>query len=335
MKRRLSLVFAMLILGNNLALVNAQTTDEAETQIISEQIATSWECRINEKETVYDDDGTYLGKSITIEFRTDPDEDFKPLNYDDTIAEGILMSNYELLEEKLIMINGETLEQNSGWNNLIQKCQKNILPVDKYPEDSDNEFNWLPSTEEEFAEFQEKYGSVALINGYIVMSVDPEENHGLLFNESHEGTASYSVVKYHNACNMDNVEPGSSLNPIKVYKINSPGILMLSWKKQEYKGDNLETVWESRNYYSASEDLTVKEISEDEYKKNYSMGKGDINGDDIIDLTDLSNLSLYLLGDKSLTDTQKKAADVNGDGEVRITDLARLMQYISRVITSL
>lgn len=65
------------------------------------------------------------------------------------------------------------------------------------------------------------------------------------------------------------------------------------------------------------------------------MGKGDINGDDIIDLTDLSNLSLYLLGDKSLTDTQKKAADVNGDGEVRITDLARLMQYISRVITSL
>ena len=157
----------------------------------------------------------------------------------------------------------------------------------------------------------------------------------LLFKESHEGTASYSVVKYHNACNMDNVEPGSSLNPIKVYKINSPGILMLSWKKQEYKGDNLETVWESRNYYSASEDLTVKEISEDEYKKNYSMGKGDINGDDILDLTDLSTLSLYLLGDKSLTDTQKKAADVNGDGEVRITDLARLMQYISRVITSL
>ena len=49
MKRRLSLVFAMLILSNNLALVNAQTTDEAETQIISEQIATSWECRINEK----------------------------------------------------------------------------------------------------------------------------------------------------------------------------------------------------------------------------------------------------------------------------------------------
>ena len=165
--------------------------------------------------------------------------------------------------------------------------------------------------------------------------MDPEDNHGLVFDEYHEGTASYSVVKYHNACNMENVEPGSSYNPIKVYKINSPGVLMLSWKKQEYKEDNLETVWESKNYYSASEELTVKEISEDEYKDSNILTLGDINADGKVDLTDLSELSLTIIGDKTLSESQIKAADIDENGKADLPDLARLRQYLSKVITSL
>ena len=62
---------------------------------------------------------------------------------------------------------------------------------------------------------------------------------------------------------------------------------------------------------------------------------GDISNDDIIDVTDLTELSLALLGDKELTADQQKAADVDGDGEVTIADLARLQQYLSKKIDKL
>ena len=61
---------------------------------------------------------------------------------------------------------------------------------------------------------------------------------------------------------------------------------------------------------------------------------GDINSDGNVDLTDLSMLSLAIIGDKILTETQQKVADVTGDGQVSITDLATLRQYISMVIDS-
>jgi hypothetical protein len=53
-----------------------------------------------------------------------------------------------------------------------------------------------------------------------------------------------------------------------------------------------------------------------------------------VDITDLSALSLALIGDISLNDDQLKSADVDGDGKVTIADLARLRQYLSKKIES-
>ena len=65
--------------------------------------------------------------------------------------------------------------------------------------------------------------------------------------------------------------------------------------------------------------------------ENYSLtGDIDINGS--IDVTDLTELSLALVGDKELTADQKFAADIDGDGTVSIADLARLQQYLSKKI---
>ena len=61
---------------------------------------------------------------------------------------------------------------------------------------------------------------------------------------------------------------------------------------------------------------------------------GDIDGSGNIDVTDLTELSLALLGDRELTDDQQKAADVDADGAVTLADLARLRQYLSKKITS-
>ena len=61
---------------------------------------------------------------------------------------------------------------------------------------------------------------------------------------------------------------------------------------------------------------------------------GDIDASGNIDVTDLTELSLALLGDRELTDDQQKAADVDADGAVTLADLARLRQYLSKKITA-
>ena len=60
---------------------------------------------------------------------------------------------------------------------------------------------------------------------------------------------------------------------------------------------------------------------------------GDINGDGEVDMTDLSELSLYFLNEKELNDGQRAAADTTGDGELDIADLSHLKQYVSKKIS--
>ncbi|MBP1564393.1 MAG: cellulosome protein dockerin type I [Oscillospiraceae bacterium] len=67
---------------------------------------------------------------------------------------------------------------------------------------------------------------------------------------------------------------------------------------------------------------TVKNDKEEKY--------GDINSDGKIDITDLTWLSLHLIGDKKFDDTQLKYADVMYDGKVDLADLAHFKQYISK-----
>ena len=55
---------------------------------------------------------------------------------------------------------------------------------------------------------------------------------------------------------------------------------------------------------------------------------GDIDNNNSVDLTDLTELSLYLIGDKTFNDFEMYTADTNGDNEVNLADLAHLKQYI-------
>ncbi len=56
--------------------------------------------------------------------------------------------------------------------------------------------------------------------------------------------------------------------------------------------------------------------------------KGDITADGIVDVTDLTELSLALIGDRELSDEQMKAADVDDTGEVNLADLAKIRQFL-------
>lgn len=55
---------------------------------------------------------------------------------------------------------------------------------------------------------------------------------------------------------------------------------------------------------------------------------GDIDGNGTVDMTDLSKLSISLLGDNILAGIEKIAADVDGSGFINTADLARLKQFL-------
>lgn len=57
---------------------------------------------------------------------------------------------------------------------------------------------------------------------------------------------------------------------------------------------------------------------------------GDLNSDGAVDLTDMTCLSLHILGDMKLDDTVMTYADVTADDEVNLADLAHFKQYISK-----
>ena len=59
--------------------------------------------------------------------------------------------------------------------------------------------------------------------------------------------------------------------------------------------------------------------------------KGDANGDNKIDVTDIAVTAAHIKGIKALTDGQQKAADVNGDGNVDVTDIAMIASHIKGI----
>lgn len=131
--------------------------------------------------------------------------------------------------------------------------------------DSEDEFSWLPYNTDDYFKFQNEYGSVALLNGYIILSEDPCLDGGYSITESHEGTAEYSIAKEYNV-RTEGLAPGDSAYPIKVYKPETSGVLKMSWKK-ERTWSTEPAIWETVKYYSVAEDLSVTEITEEEYKK--------------------------------------------------------------------
>lgn len=89
--------------------------------------------------------------------------------------------------------------------------------------------------------------------------------------------------------------------------------------------DNIDDYKKAWNYYA--DIISADPSSAPPSDKNK---KGDFDGDGKVDITDLSRLSLYLIGDREFTEAQIKAADVTGDGNTDLADLAHFKQFLSK-----
>ncbi len=80
--------------------------------------------------------------------------------------------------------------------------------------------------------------------------------------------------------------------------------------------------------YTVCSSLILSPLCSDVNAETNEIIYGDINGDNISDISDLSMLSLYLVGDITLDDEQMLKADVIKDNDVNIADMAHFKQYI-------
>ncbi len=79
--------------------------------------------------------------------------------------------------------------------------------------------------------------------------------------------------------------------------------------------------------------LTLTDLTTGEKLISYgefidSQFKGDLDGNGVVELTDLTMLSLYLVGDTQLDNAQISNADLTGDGIVNLADLPMLKETI-------
>ena len=81
------------------------------------------------------------------------------------------------------------------------------------------------------------------------------------------------------------------------------------------------------NYFSDGVNTRIEIL--ETAKKFANINSGDIDYNNSIDITDLSQLSLCLLGEASLNPLQTEIADTTGDGTVNLSDLSRLKQFVS------
>ena len=104
---------------------------------------------------------------------------------------------------------------------------------------------------------------------------------------------------------------------------------------QEPKVTEPPAVTEPSATPAVTEPVPTSSPKETTSPKSEKLTKGDLDGSGTIDVTDLTTLSLYLLGDVKFTPEQEQAADIDGDEKIQLTDLAKLRQYLSKKIDKL
>jgi len=141
---------------------------------------------------------------------------------------------------------------------------------------------------------------------------------------------------------IDENHPGDAT--VAIY--DEDGSLHVTFRKTAVSEDEFDgkSIWQNMAEYLKENNVDPSYIS-NEFNVEFlddapvtvvsTVTTGDIDLNDTIDVTDLTELSLTLIGDKEFSDDQQKAADIDGDGAVTLADLARLQQYLSKKIDKL
>ncbi len=93
-------------------------------------------------------------------------------------------------------------------------------------------------------------------------------------------------------------------------------------------GTDGELLWSGNISFSDPSDKTL--VYTDAYLGNFKLEIGNVNGDDLIDFTDLQRLYQHITGDNPLSGDALGAADVNADTVIDFSDLQALFALLSQ-----
>lgn len=198
-------------------------------------------------------------------------------------------------------------------------------------------------TNNDFDSFEEKYGSVSIHGKYIVYC-----NIGnCMINSFSEQSGTGKLDDGESFFTDEAVPTGGNYRIMRIYKAAAPGEMRFDIKVKNMS--NLVV----RYVYSAdlkiNDDLSITALTDNRCNSTSDSDQqnsaddgdisglviGDVNSSGTIDISDLTEVSLFLIRDKTFTEMQLRAADVDNYGKVELADLARIRQYISRNIPML
>ena len=76
---------------------------------------------------------------------------------------------------------------------------------------------------------------------------------------------------------------------------------------------------------------TASKTFEINAKAEDDRSRGDINGDGIINVSDISKAAAHVKGKRALEESEEKAADVNGDGEINVSDISLIAAHVKGI----
>ena len=76
-------------------------------------------------------------------------------------------------------------------------------------------------------------------------------------------------------------------------------------------------------------DLNLEDDLKINFNNVYTIIKGDVNSDGLVNVTDLVQMRMYLAGIKTLTNKGLEAANLKDDNKINITDLIKLRRYLA------
>ena len=122
-----------------------------------------------------------------------------------------------------------------------------------------------------------------------------------------------------------------------IYRLVGEGCVLegapgeLSIEKMELVGNGLELFGEDFQKVIDYEYLTDEEILHKEIPAANEPKRGDVTGDDSVDIMDVITINQYLLGSCTLNADSKAAADVDGSGEIDSTDSLMILKEVVEV----
>lgn len=209
-------------------------------------------------------------------------------------------------------------------------------------------YSWVPDSITEYNEYKEKYPNGYFEGDFAAFCVDLNASMGETIYVNQTGE-----TKLQNEAEIiienpeEKFSSGGSLNNVYVFKAEGKGKVNVTLSvldifesvvnKQTSEcvfgavAEEQVTTETQTNEETTIPQTDVTEMISDTSSSNdesvfYECGDIDLNG--VVELTDLTYLSLYLLKQYEFNDNQMILADITGDGQVDIADLATLKQVV-------